>query len=80
MDPGRLFGRRKADLPLTRKVPAERDIQMISQNFNQLRGLDNLSGLGNVDVSTAIPAQDVPEIFLSIYVKTSYFFTICCRK
>jgi len=29
---------------------------------------------------TAIPAHNVPKIIFSIYVKTSDFFAICCRK
>jgi len=30
--------------------------------------------------SAAIPAHNVPKIIFSIYVKTSDFFAICCRK
>ena len=33
-----------------------------------------------LNVSAAIPAHNVPKIIFSIYVKTSDFFAICCRK
>ncbi len=35
---------------------------------------------GKFTYLAAIPAHNVPKIIFSIYVKTSDFFAICCRK
>ena len=46
-----------------------------------IRGVDSDAFVVITDtLEAAIPAHNVPKIIFSIYVKTSDFFAICCRK
>jgi len=54
---------------LVRQNRALRESELLKQTI--------LDGIGS---TPAIPAHNVPKIIFSIYVKTSDFFAICCRK